>query len=146
MKVILTVGAMSVSCETDYNPNPSCKSSENDAERRALFERLLGMVAEKMRDWMFKPAPDVEDMPDLPSGVLPGDYVRTLEKALEPVLSVEGAIEQAKRTDRKITCREDERLFQSLDAVAEAQKVMQPVIAIEQAAAEVKAKMAKATA
>lgn len=57
-----------------------------------------------------------------------------------------GAIEQAKRTDREITCREDERLFQSLDAAAEAQKVMQPVIAIEQAAVEVKAKMAKATA
>lgn len=139
MKVILTVGAMSVSCETDYNPNPSCKSSENDAERRALFERLLGMVAEKMRDWMFKPAPDVEDMPDLPSGVLPGDYVRTLEKALEPVLAVEGAIEQAKRTDRKITCREDERLFQSLDAVAEAQKVMQPVATVKQFAPGAKA-------
>lgn len=74
------------------------------------------------------------------------DYVRKLEKALDPVLSVEGAIEQAKRTDRKITCREDERLFQSLDAVAEAQEIMQPVIAIGQAAAEVKAKMAEATA
>ncbi len=75
---------------------------------------------------------------------LPADYVRTLEKALEPVLAIEGAIEQAKRTDRNITGELDARLFKSLDAVAEAQKVMQPVIAIEQAAAEVRAKMAEA--
>jgi hypothetical protein len=118
---------MSVSCETDYRPEPSGKCSENDAARKALFERLLGVAVEKMREWMFKPDQDAEDMLDLPSGVQPGDYVRKLEKALEPVLSVEGAIEQAKRTERKITCREDERLFQCLDAVAEAQKVMQPV-------------------
>ena len=141
MKVELKIGAMSVSCETDYNPNPSCKSSENDAERRALFERLLGVVAEKMRDWMFKPAPDVEDVPDLPSGVLPGDYVRKLEKALEPVLAVEGAIEQSKLAGRQIVCREDERLFQCLDAVAKAQEIMRPVIAFEQAAAEVREKL-----
>lgn len=110
MKVELRVGAAIVSCETDHRPNPSGKCSENDAARQALFERLLGVAVETMREWMFKPAPDVADMPDLPSGVQPGDYVQTLEKALEPVLSVEGAIEQAKRTDRKITCREDERL------------------------------------
>lgn len=134
MKVMLTVGAMSVSCETDYMPEPSGKCSEIDAARKALFERLLGVAAEKMREWMFKPDQDAEDMFDLPSGVQPGDYVRTLEKALEPVLSVEGAIEHAKRTDRKITCREDERLFQSLDAVAEAQKIMQPVVTIRELA------------
>ena len=139
MKVVLTVGAMSVSCETDYRPEPSGKSSENDAARQALFERLLGVAVEKMRDWMFKPAPDVEDMPDLPSGVLPGDYVRTLEKALEPVLAVEGAIEQAEIEGRKITCREDERLFQCLDAVAAAQKVMQPVATARELAPGVKA-------
>ena len=139
MKVVLTVGAMSVSCETDYRPEPSGKCSENDAARKALFERLLGVAVEKMREWMFNPAPDVANMPDLPSGVQPGDYVRTLEKAMEPVLSVEGAIEQAKRTDRKITCREDERLFQCLDAVAEAQKVMQPVATARQLAPGAKA-------
>lgn len=141
MKVVLTVGAMSVSCETDYNPNPSCKSSENDAERRALFERLLDVAIAQMDQWMYNDREPV-GMVKPPAD----DYVRTLEKALKPVLAIEGAIEQAKRTDRTITCREDERLFQSLDAVAEAQKVMQPVIAIEQAAAEVRAKMAEATA
>ena len=143
MKVVLTVGAMSVSCETDYRPEPSGKCSENDAARKALFERLLGVAVEKMREWMFKPAPDVADvadMPDLPSGVQPGDYVRTLEKALEPVLSVEGAIEQAKiKEGRRIVCREDERLFESLDAVAEAQRIMQPVATARQLAPGAKA-------
>ena len=139
MKVVLTVGAMSVSCETDYRPEQSGKCSENDAARKALFERLLGVAVEKMREWMFNPDQDAEDMLDLPSGVQPGDYVRTLEKALEPVLSVEGAIEQAKRTDRKITCREDERLFQCLDAVAEAQKVMKPVATARELAPGAKA-------
>ena len=66
MKVELRVGAAIVSCETDYNPNPSFKSSENDAGRRALFERLLGVVSEKMREWMFKPMPDSADVLDLP--------------------------------------------------------------------------------
>ena len=104
MKVELRVGAASVSCETDYRAEPSGKCSENDAAQKALFERLLGVAIEKMREWMFKPAPDVADIPDLPSGVQLGDYVRTLEKALEPVLAIDGAIEQAKRTDRNITC------------------------------------------
>lgn len=139
MKVVLTVGAMSVSCETDYRPEPSGECSEIDAARKALFERILGVVVEKMREWMFKPDQDAEDMFDLTSGVQPGDYVRTLEKALEPVMSVEGAIEQAKRTDRKITCREDERLFQCLDAVADAQKVMQPVATARELAPGAKA-------
>ena len=76
----------------------------------------------------------------------PSEYVRKLEKALEPVLAVEGAIEQAEIDGRKIVCRSDERLFQCLDVVAEAQKIMQPVIAIEQAAAEVREKIAEATA
>ena len=141
MKVELRVGAAIVSCETDRRPDPSGKCSENDAARQALFERLLDVAIAQMNQWMYN---DRE-----PVGMVkppPADYVRTLEKALEPVLAIEGAIEQAKRTDRKITCREDERLFQSLDAVAEAQKVMQPVIALEQAAAEVRAKMAEATA
>ena len=139
MKVELRVGAASVSCETDHRPDPSEKCSENDAARQALFEKLLNVAIAQMEKWLYdndKPAGMQKPPAD--------DYVRTLEKALEPVLAVEGAIEHAKRTDRKITCREDERLFQSLDAVAEAQKVMLPVIAIEQAAAEVKAKMAEA--
>lgn len=140
MNVVLTVGAMSVSCETDYKSDPSGKCSENDAAQKVLFERLLDVAIAQMNQWLYNNhEPDVAVKP-------PADYVRTLEKALEPVLAIEGVIEQAKRTDRKITCREDERLFQSLDAVAKAQKVMQPVIAIEQAAAEVKAKMAEATA
>ena len=140
MKVELRVGAASVTCETDHRPDPSGKCSENDAARQALFERLLDVAIAQMNQWLYNSREPV-GTPQPPS-----EYVRKLEKALEPVLAVEGAIEQAKRTDRKITCREDERLFQSLDAVAEAQKVMQPVIAIELAAAEVKAKMAGATA
>lgn len=140
MKVELRVGAAIVSCETDHRPDPSGKCSENDAARQALFERLLDVAIAQMDQWMYNDREPV-GTPQPPSA-----YVRELEKALEPVLAVEGAIEQAKRTDRKITCREDERLFQCLDVVAEAQKVMQPAIAIEQAAAEVKAKMAEATA
>ena len=138
MKVELRVGAAVVSCETDYRPEPSGKCSENDAARKALFERLLGVAIAQMNQWLY----DSREPVGTPKP--PSEDVRKLEEALEPVLAVEGAIEQAKRTDRKITCREDERLFQSLDAVAEAQKVMQPVIAIEQAAAEVRAKMAEA--
>lgn len=138
MKVELRVGATVVSCETDHRPDPSGKCSENDAARQALFERLLDVAIAQMNQWLYGSRERV-GTPQPPS-----EYVRKLEKALEPVLAIEGAIEQAKRTDRKITCREDERLFQSLDAVAEAQKVMQPVIAIEQAAAEIRAKMAKA--
>ena len=141
MKVELRVGAAIVSCETDHRPDPSGKCSENDAARQALFERLLDVAIAQMNQWMYNDREPV-GMVKPPAA----DYVRTLEKALEPVLAIEGAIEQAKRTDRKITCREDERLFQSLDAVAEAQKIMQPVIAIEQATAEVRAKMAEATA
>lgn len=141
MKVELRVGAASVTCETDHRPDPSGKCSENDAARQALFERLLDVAIAQMNQWMYNDREPV-GMVKPPAA----DYVRTLEKALEPVLAIDGAIEQAKRTDRTITCREDERLFQSLDAVAEAQKIMQPVIALEQAAAEVKAKMAEATA
>lgn len=138
MKVELRVGAAIVSCETDHRPDPSGKCSENDAARQALFERLLDVAIAQMNQWLYNNhEPDVAVKP-------PADYVRTLEKALEPVLAVEGAIEQAKRTDRNITGELDARLFKSLDAVAEAQKIMQPVIAIEQAAAEVKAKMAEA--
>ena len=138
MKVELRVGAAIVSCETDHRPDPSGKCSENDAARQALFERLLDVAIAQMNQWLYN------DREPVGTPKPPSEYVRQLEKALEPVLAIEGAIEQAKRTDRKITCREDERLFQCLDAVAEAQKIMQPVIAIEQAAAEVKAKMAEA--
>ena len=140
MKVELRVGAAIVSCETDHRPDPSGKCSENDAARQALFERLLDVAIAQMNQWLY----DSREPVGTPKP--PSEYVRKLEKALEPVLAVEGAIEQAKRTDRNITGELDARLFKSLDAVAEAQKIMQPVIAIEQAAAEVRAKMAEATA
>lgn len=139
MKVELRVGAAVVSCETDHRPDPSGKCSENDAARQALFEMLLDVAIAQMNQWMYN---DREPVGTLKPPA--ADYVRTLEKALEPVLAVEGAIEQAEIEGRKIVCREDERLFQCLDAVAEAQKIMQPVVAIEQAAAEVRAKMAEA--
>ena len=138
MKVELRVGAAVVSCETDHRPDPSGKCSENDAARQALFERLLDVAIAQINQWLYN------DRERVGTPQPPSEYVRKLEKALEPVLSIEGAIEQAKRTDRNITGELDARLFQSLDAVAEAQKIMQPVIAIEQAAAEVRAKMAEA--
>lgn len=142
MKVELRVGAAIVSCETDRRPDPSGKCSENDAARQALFERLLDVAIAQMNQWMYN---DREPVGTVKPPV--SDYVRKLEKALEPVLAVEGAVEQAEIKDgRQIVCRADERLFQCLDAVAEAQKVMRPVVAIEQAAAEVRAKMAEATA
>lgn len=130
MKVELRVGSAVASCETDHKP----------LDGQALFLKLLDVTVTQINRWLYEPSEPVCTIKP------PGAYRQKLEEALEPVLAVEGAIEQAKLTDRKITCREDERLFQSLDAVAEAQKVMQPVIAIEQAAAEVKAKMAEATA
>ena len=139
MKVELRVGAAIVSCETDHRPDPSGKCSENDAARQALFERLLDVAIAQMNQWLYNDREPV-GMVKPPAA----DYVRTLEKALKPVLAIEGAIEQAKRTDRNITGELDARLFKSLDAVAEAQKIMQPVIAIEQAAAEVRSKMAEA--
>ena len=140
MNVELRVGETIVSCETDLGPDPNAMCPEDIAACQALFERLLGVAIAQMNQWLY----DSREPVGTPQP--PSEYVRKLEKALEPVLAIEGAIEQAKRTDRKITCREDERLFQSLDAVAKAQEIMQPVIAIEQAAAEVKAKMAEATA
>lgn len=139
MKVELRVGAASVSCETDHRPDQSLKCSENDAARQALFEKLLNVAIAQMEKWLYdndKPAGMQKPPAD--------DYVRTLEKALEPVLAIEGAIEQAKRTDRNITGEADARLLRSLDAVAEAQKIMQPVIAIESVAAEIRSKMAEA--
>ena len=131
MKVELRVGSTVASCETDHKP----------LDGQALFLKLLDVAVTQINRWLYEPSePGCTPQP-------PSEYVRKLEKALEPVLAIEGAIEQAKIKDcRQIVCREDERLFQCLDAVAEAQKVMQPVIAIEQAAAEVKAKMADATA
>ena len=132
MKVELRVGTAVVSCETDHRPDPSGKCSENDAARQALFERLLDVAIAQMNQWMYTPQP-------------PSEYVRELEKALEPVLAVEGAIEQAKRTDRKIYC-EDNLLFQCLDAVAEAQKIMQKYREQEKSVAEIEKKIAEATA
>ena len=123
MKVELRVGSAVASCETDHKP----------LEEQALFLELLDVTVTQINKWLYEPREPV-GTPQPPS-----EYVRELEKALEPVLAVEGAIEQAKRTDRKITCREDERLFQSLDAVAEAQKVMQPVATIKQFAPGAKA-------
>lgn len=118
MKVELRVGAAIVSCETDHRPDPSGKCSENDAARQALFERLLDVAIAQMNQWMYNDREPV-GMVKPPAT----DYVRTLEKALEPVLAIEGAIEQAEIKDgRQIVCRADERLFQCLDAVAEAQK------------------------
>lgn len=141
MKVELRVGAAIVSCETDHRPDPSGKCSENDAARQALFEKLLDVAIAQMNQWMYN---DHEPVGTLKPPA--ADYVRTLEKALEPVLAVEGAIEQAKIEGRKITCREDERLFQSLDAVAEAQKVMQKYREQEKSVAEIEKKIAEATA
>lgn len=141
MKVELRVCAAIVSCETDHRPDPGGKCSENDAARQALFERLLDVAIAQMNQWLY----DNREPVGTPKP--PSEYVRKLEKALDPVLAVEGAIEQAEIKDcRQIVCRSDERLFQCLDAVAEAQKIMQPVIAIEQAAAEVREKIAEATA
>ena len=100
MKVELRVGAAIVSCETDHRPDPSGKCSENDAARQALFERLLDVAIAQMNQWLY----DSREPIGTPQP--PSEYVRKLEKALEPVLAVEGAIEQAKRTDRKITCRD----------------------------------------
>lgn len=138
MKVELRVGAAIVSCETDQGPDPSAMCPEDNAACQALFERLLDVVIAQMNQWMYNKG-------DCGTPKPPSEYVRQLEKALEPVLAIEGAIEQAEIKDgRQIVCRADERLFQCLDAVAEAQKVMQPVVAIEQAAAEVRAKMAEA--
>lgn len=125
MKVELKVGSAVASCETDHKP----------LEGQALFLKLLDVTVTQINKWLYEPREPV-GTPQPPS-----EYVRKLEKALEPVLAVEGAIEQAKRTDRKITCREDERLFQCLDAVAKAQEIMRPVIAFEQAAAEVREKL-----
>lgn len=76
----------------------------------------------------------------------PSEYVRMLEKALEPVLAIEGAIEQTKRTDRNITCELDARLFKSLDAVAEAQKVMQKYREQEKSVAGIEKKITEAVA
>lgn len=136
MKVELRVGAAVVSCETDHRPDPSGMRSENDAARQALFERLLDVAIAQVNQWLY------DDRKPVGTPQPSSEYVQMLEQALKPVLAVEGAIEQAKRGGRKINCREDERLFQSLDAVAEAQKVMQAVIELKRVAAEVKARMA----
>lgn len=140
MKVELRVGAAVVSCETDHRPDPSEKCSENDAARQALFERLLDVAIAQMNQWLY----DSREPVGTPKP--PSEYVRKLEKALEPVLAVEGAIEQAKRTDRNITGELDARLFKSLDAVAEAQKVMQKYREQEKSVAEIEKKIAEATA
>lgn len=130
MKVELKVGSAVASCETDHKP----------LDGQALFLKLLDVTVTQINKWLYEPQEPVGTIKP------PNAYVRKLEEALEPILAIEGAIEQAKRTDRKITCREDERLFQCLDAVAKAQEIMLPVLAFEQAAREVRTKMAEATA
>ena len=70
MKVELRVGAAVVSCETDYRPDPSGKCSENDAARKALFERLLEVVSEKMREWMDEPRLETDGGSQIPDGLI----------------------------------------------------------------------------
>lgn len=118
MRVELKVCASTFSCETDYSPNPSASTVENDKARNGLFERLLGVVVERAREWLYDGRDAVDQEPR------PGDYALAMERALKPVLAIEGAIEQSKRSDREIHCRLDERLFESLDAVASAQETM----------------------
>lgn len=120
MKVELRVGSAVASCETDHKP----------LDGQALFLKLLDVTVTQINRWLYDSREPVGTIKP------PDAYRQKLEEALEPVLAIEGAIEQAKRTDRKITCREDERLFQSLDAVAKAQEIMLPVVAFEQAARE----------
>jgi len=122
MRVELKVCSSTFSCETDYSPNPSASTAESDKARNGLFERLLGVVVEQARDWLY----DGRDAVDPEPGNVPrpGDYALAMERALKPVLAIEGAIEQSKRSDREIHCRLDERLFESLDAVASAQETM----------------------
>lgn len=120
MKVELRVGSAVASCETDHKP----------LEGQALFLKLLDVTVTQINRWLYEPSEPVCTIKP------PDAYRQKLEEALEPVLAIEGVIEQAKRTDRKITCREDERLFQCLDAVAKAQEIMLPVVAFEQAARE----------
>ena len=120
MKVELRVGSAVASCETDHKP----------LDGQSLFLKLLDVIVTQMNKWLYESHEPVGSIKP------PDAYRRKLEEALEPVLAIEGAIEQAKLKGRKITCREDERLFQSLDAVAKAQEIMLPVVAFEQAARE----------
>ena len=128
MKVELRVGTAVVSCETDNAPS-------GESSRQALFKELFDIAIAQLNKWLYEPHEPVGTIKP------PNAYVRKLEEALEPILAIEGAIEQSKLAGRQIVCREDERLFQCLDAVAKAQEIMRPVIAFEQAAAEVREKL-----
>ena len=121
MKVELRVGSAVASCETDHKP----------LDGQALFLKLLDVTVTQINRWLYEPREPVCTIKP------PDAYRQKLEEALEPVLAIEGEIEQAKiKDDRRIACREDERLFQCLDAVAKAQEIMLPVLAFEQAARE----------
>jgi hypothetical protein len=55
-----------------------------------------------------------------------GDMAK-MRDALAVVLAVKGAIELQRKPGRKIVCGEDATIFRCLDAVAEAQKIMQTI-------------------
>lgn len=55
-----------------------------------------------------------------------GDMVK-MRQALDCVLAVKGAVELQRKPGRNIVCEEDATIFQCLDAVAEAQKIMQTI-------------------
>ena len=50
-----------------------------------------------------------------------------MRDALAVVLAVKGAVELQRKPGRKIVCEEDATIFRCLDAVAEAQKIMQTI-------------------
>ena len=85
MKVILQVGAASVSCETDYRPDPSAKASENDEARKELFTKLLDVCITQLNLWLYKTPAEEQDNAQqidntdyyrLPCGMYLEDYIR----------------------------------------------------------------------
>ena len=85
MKVILQVGAASVSCETDYRPDPSANASENDAARKELFTKLLDVCITQLDLWLYKTPAEEQDNAQqidntdyyrLPCGRYLEDYIR----------------------------------------------------------------------
>lgn len=56
---------------------------EDIAACQALFERLLGVAIAQMNQWLY----DSREPVGTPQP--PSEYVRKLEKALEPVLAIE---------------------------------------------------------
>lgn len=55
-----------------------------------------------------------------------GDMAK-MRQALDCVLAVQDAIELQRKPGRKIVCEEDATIFRCLDAIAEAQKIMQTI-------------------